>query len=81
LTGSPVPGRRAETGAFSCPGAVVKIARFRFKPCWEQRPEYEQGRKTPPAHRGGASSLCDGPAYARNVEAAFRDMWAAKKAK
>ena len=31
--------------------------------------------------RIGASSLCDGPAYARNVEAAFRDMWAAKKAK
>ena len=31
--------------------------------------------------RIGASSLCDGPAYARNVEAAFRDMWAAKRAK
>lgn len=28
--------------------------------------------------RIGASTLCDGPAYARSVEAAFREMWAAK---
>ena len=31
--------------------------------------------------RIGASSLCDGPAYARNVEAAIREMWAAKSEK
>jgi len=31
--------------------------------------------------RIAASSLCDGPAYARNVETAFREMWAAKTEK